>query len=146
MSQARELFHETRSALTSLLGQVLTVENAISTHRCDLLEYPTLVQAQRGLEALAIASGTPPSSPLGIKDIEDSEQLSAAQVLVRSRIHQASLDGGHLLEGTGVSFDRWCAIVSALDAGLDPGIEPQESEALVNRGFLQRAYKLGART
>lgn len=146
MSQARELFHETRSALTTLLGQVLSVENAISTYRCNLLENPTLVLAQRGLDALAIASGTPPSTPIGINDIDDAGPLSAAQDLVRTRLHQASLDGGHLLEGTGVSFDRWCAIVSAVDAGLDPGIEPQESEALVNRGFLQRTYKLGART
>lgn len=95
---------------------------------------------------MAIATGTRPPSPLGIKDIEDSEQLSAAHELVQSRIHQASLDGGRLLEGTGVSFNRWCAIVAAVDSGLDPGIEPQESEALVNRGFLQRTYKLGART
>ena len=49
------------------------------------------------------------------------------------------------LDGAGVSFDRWCAIVTALDADFDPALETQEADALVKRGFVQRTYRLGAR-
>jgi hypothetical protein len=53
MSKARNLLDEPRSALTQLLGHVLTVENAIAEYRKRLLENPNLVWSQRGREALA---------------------------------------------------------------------------------------------
>ena len=64
---------------------------------------------------------------------------------VRAHLQTTSVEGGKRLEGAGVSFDRWCAIVTALDAGRDPGIEAQEADALVKRGLVQQAYKLGVR-
>jgi|688.fasta_scaffold03280_19 hypothetical protein len=145
MSKARDLLDEPRTSLTQLLGQILSVENAVAEYRKQLLETPNLVASHRGLGALAIAMGKTAPKPLGIKDIEDAGTLYDGQMLVRAHLQTTSVEGGKRLEGAGVSFDRWCAIVTALDAGRDPGIEAQEADALVKRGLVQQAYKLGVR-
>lgn len=146
MSKARDLLEEPRSALTQLLGNVLTVENAVAEFRKRLAESPDLLLSQRGLEALASATGTTAPKPLGLKDLEDAGPLTEAQEVVKARIHEISVAAGKQIDGSGVSFDRWCAIVMVLDAGRDPALEPQEADALVRRGLVQRTYRLGARS
>jgi len=145
MSKARDLLVEPRTALMQLLGQILSVENVAAEYRQQLLEISSLVASHRGLEALAIAMGDTAPMPLGINDIEDAGALCDGQKLVKAHLQTTSADGIKRLEGAGVSFDRWCAIVAALDAGRDPGIEAQEADALVKRGLVQQAYKLGVR-
>ncbi len=145
MSKARDLLEEPRSSLTMLLGAILTVENAVAEYRRRLLEGQELLQSQRGLEALTRALGTTVMKPLGLKDIEDAGALIEAQKVVKARVQENSAAGGKLLGDGGMTFDRWCAIVTALDAGRDPALEPQEAEALVKRGLIQRTYRLGVR-
>jgi hypothetical protein len=146
MSKARDLLEEPRSSLTQLLGHVLSVENAVAEYRKRLVENPDLLRSQRGLEALAGATGTTAPKPLGLKDIEDAGALTEAQKAVKARVQEISVVAGKQLDGSGVSFDRWCAIVAVLDAGRDPALETQEADALVKRGLVQRTYRLGART
>ena len=146
MSKARDLLEEPRSSLTQLLGHVLTVENAVAEYRRRLIESPDLLRSQRGLEALAIAMGTTAKKPLALKDIEDAGALTEAQKVVKARVQESSIAAGKQLDGAGVSFDRWCAIVTTLDAGRDPTLETQEAEALLTRGLVQRTYRLGARS
>ena len=69
--------------------------------------------------------------------------LSSALQLVQKVIHDAAVTGASRLSGTGVSFERWCSVVAALDAGREPGLEAQEGDALVARGYIQRTYRLG---
>lgn len=145
MSKARDLLEEPRNGLTQLLGHVLSVENAVADYRQRLLENPDLARSQRGLEALAIATGNTPLKPLGLKDIEAAGPLAEGKKLVGIRLQETATAGGKVLGGTGVSFDRWCAIVAALDAGQEPTIEAQEADALVKRGLVQRTYRLGTR-
>lgn len=145
MSRARDLLEEPRGALTQLLGQLRSIENAVNDYRKRLLESPQLQNAQRALEALARATGTTPLKPLGIREVDEAGALSEAQKLVSRRVQENTLAGTQLLGESGISFDRWCAVVSALEAGRDPALEPQEADALVTRGFVQRTYRLGVR-
>jgi hypothetical protein len=146
MSKARELLDEPRSALTQLFGNVLSVENAVAEYRGRLLESPDLHRSQRGLEALATATGRTSPKLLGVKDIEGAGALFDAQKLVKTRIQENSSAGVKQLDGAGVSFDRWCTVVTALDASCDPALETQEAEALVKRGLVQQTYRLGVRS
>ncbi|MGT2430347.1 hypothetical protein ACU4HD_19530 [Cupriavidus basilensis] len=146
MSKARDLLEEPRSSLTQLLGHVLSVENAVTEYRKRLVVSPDLLRSQRGLDALASANGTTAPKPLGLKDVEDAGALTEAQKVVKTRVQEISVVAGKQLDGSGVSFDRWCAIVAALDAGHDPALEPQEADALVKRGLVQRTYRLGAQS
>ncbi len=80
------------------------------------------------------------------KDVEDAGALIDAQKLVKARVQENSVAGAKQLDGAGVSFERWCDIVTALDAGRDPALETQEAEALVRQGLVERTYRLGARS
>ena len=146
MSRARDLLDESRAALTQLLGHVITVENVMAEYRKKLIESVDLQKASRGLEALARATGVSVPQAVTIKDVEDVGALSDAQKLVSTRVQEHAVAGGKLLAETGISFDRWCTIVGALDAERDPALEPQEADALVKRSLLQRTYRLGVKS
>jgi len=146
MSRARDLLDEPRGALTQLLGHVISVENAIAEYRKKLVENLEVQKAHRGLEALARATGAAAPRALTLKEVEDVGALSEAQKLVSTRVQEHTVAGGKLLAVTGISFDRWCAIVGALDAGRDPALEPQEADALVKRNLVQRTYRLGVKS
>jgi hypothetical protein len=145
MSRARDLLDEPRSALTQLLAHVISVENAIAEYRKRLLASAEMQKAHRGLEALASATGATAPRVLTLKDVEDVVALCEAQKLVSARVQELTVTGGKLLAGTSISFDRWCTIVDALDAGRDPALEPQEADALVKRNLVQRTYRLGVK-
>ncbi|MGY0780583.1 hypothetical protein ACW7BC_22070 [Azospirillum argentinense] len=146
MSKARDLLEEPRKPLMLLLSSVITVENAVTEYRKRLLEDPQLFRSQRSREALAHALGVAGPKPLTFTDIEDAGSLVAAQALVKAHTQGNSAEGEALLHGAGVSFDRWCAIVAALDDGRDPDLALQEADALVRRGLIQRTYRLGERS
>ncbi|WP_434345633.1 hypothetical protein ACN6A1_27025 [Myxococcus virescens] len=146
MSRARDLLEEPRGALTHLLGHVISVENAIAEYRKKLIEYAELQKTHRGLEALARATGASAPRALTLKEVEDIGALSDAQKLVSARVQEHTIAGGKLLTGTGITFDRWCVIVTALDSGRDPALEPQEADALVKRSLVQRTYRLGVKS
>jgi hypothetical protein len=143
MLRARDLLEEPRGSLALLLGHVISIENAIADYRTALVANVELQRAERGLDALARANGTMSPKPISLKDVEEAGALTEAQMVVSARIQQYAVAGGKLLGESGVSFDRWCAIVTALDAGRDPALEQQEADALVKRSFVQRTYRLG---
>ena len=125
-----------------MLGPVISVENAIAEYRKKLVENLELQKAHRGLEALAGTTAAAAPRALTLREIEDIGALSDAQKLVSTRVQEHTVTGGKLLAETGISFDRWCAIVGTLDAGRDPALEPQAADALVKRNLVQRTYRL----
>jgi hypothetical protein len=145
MSRARDLLNEPRESLTHLVGHVISVENSVAEYRKKLVENFDLQRAHRGVEALARATGAATHPGLTLKEIEDVGSLAEAQKLVRTCAQEHAVNGSSLLADTGISFDRWCAIVGALDAGHDPALEPQEADALVSRNIVQRTYRLGVK-
>ena len=146
MSRARDLLEEPRNSLTQLLAHILTVENFVAEYQKRLIEDADLLRSQRGLEALATATNSAIPKTLNHRDVEDVGALSEALKLVKARVHENTVAGGRVLGSTGVNFDRWCEIVVALDAGRNPALETQEAEALVDRGLVERTYRLGGRT
>ncbi|MBK8588219.1 MAG: hypothetical protein IPN77_03635 [Sandaracinaceae bacterium] len=142
MSQARDLLDEPRGALTQLLANVLSLENAVAEYRKRLVEN---IAAYRGLEALAVrGSGSPLSADAqGRRGGRRAPRGAAAS---QAACAGASVMGSSRLSDTPVSFDRWCAIVRALDAGRDPALEPQEADALVKRNIVERTYRLGVKS
>jgi hypothetical protein len=146
MSRARDLLDEPRSALTQLLGHVMSVENVIAEYRKKLVENAELQKAYRGLDALARATGASVPRALTIQDIEEMGALYEAQKLLSTCVQDYAVAGAKLLGDTGVGYDRWCTIVAALDAGRDPALEPQEAEVLVRRNLVQRTYRLGVKS
>jgi hypothetical protein len=145
MSRARELLNEPRSSLMQLVGHVMSVENAVTDYRKKLVANTDLHKAHRGVEALARAAGAVAPSGLTLQEIDDAGSLSEAGKLVTTRALDHADSGAALLAGTGISFDRWCAIVAALDSERDPALEPQEADALVRRNLVQRTYRLGVK-
>jgi hypothetical protein len=145
MAQARSLLDEPRDALTALLAAIQSVENVVTEYRQRLLASAELQKAQRGIEALSLAVGDPSPRQLTAKDLELAGALSSAVQNVQKAIHDAASSGAHRLFGTGISFERWGAVVFALDAGRDPELETQEAASLVDGGFIQRTYRLGVR-
>jgi len=145
MARARDLLNEPRGSLTQLVGHVMSVENAIADYRKKLVANTDLHKAHRGVEALARATGATAPIGLTLQEIEDVGSLSDARKLVSIRAQEHADTGRSVLAGTGISFDRLCAIVAALDAGRDPALEPQEADALVSRNLVQRTYRLGVK-
>ena len=145
MSEARNLLDEPRNALTQLLGHVLSVENAVAEYRKELVERRALSRSHRGLEAMAQAWNAPVPQALTLDDIKQADSLRDAVNLVTNQVHGNTTTGTAKLGTSGVSFDRWCAVVAALDAGSDPQLESQEADALVKLGLVQRSYRLGGR-
>lgn len=143
MAGARRLLGETRTAWVRLLGDIQTVENCVGAYREDLTREPRLAACQRGLAALARVGATAQPTALGLKEIEAAGALADAQRLVDRRRQQAESAGAQAMQGLGVSFERWCAIVESLEEDGEPMLEPQEADALVERGFLRRTYRLG---
>lgn len=146
MSRARDLLDEPLGALKQLLGHVISVENVVAEYRKKLVENAELQKTNRGLEALARATGASAPQTLALREFENVGALSEALKLISTRVQEYTVTGGKLLAETGISFDRWCAIVSALDAGRDPVLEPQEADALVKRDLVQRTYRLGVKS
>jgi hypothetical protein len=105
-----------------------------------------LLKSHRGLEALAQATAAAAPRLLSFKEVEDVGALSEAHKLVSARVQEHTVAGGELLADTGISFDRWCAIVGALDTGRDPALEPQEADALLKRNLVRRTYRLGVKS
>lgn len=144
MSRAKDLLEEPRNALTQLLAHILTIENAVADYRKGLVEGADLLRSQRGLEALATATRGEKPKTLSIQDVESAGALVEGVKLVKAHVQESMVAGGKVLGSTSVSFDRWCAIVAALDAGRDPALETQEADALVGQSLVQRTYRLGA--
>lgn len=145
MSRARDLLDEPRNALTQLLGHVISVENAVTEYRKQLVASMALRRSYRGLEALARATGGPPPPLFTLEEVEAAGPLSAAKELLSQRVQAHAVAGAARLAGTGVTFERWCGIVDLLDGGLDPSLEPQEAEALVKHALVQRTYRLAVK-
>src|SRR5205823_5282117 len=87
MARSRDLLTRPRNFLTELLGNVLTVENAVAEYRKRLLESSDLLRSQRGLDALAVDADGAASKALSINDLEGVQLLSEALKLVKARVH-----------------------------------------------------------
>jgi hypothetical protein len=145
MQEAQNLLVEPRKAINLLSGHALTLENSITDYLKRLLELRDVQEIEAGLNALLRVNKQPERRGLTLYDLQSAGSLRTALALVEERRTEWVSDGNKMLDGAGVTFDRWRRIVADLEAGRDPEINSTEADGLVDRGFLRRTYRLGGR-
>jgi hypothetical protein len=143
MSAAKSLLSGPKRALGQLAGQVLTLENAVNGYRQGLLNFDALRSVEGAYNALLQVQRQPQEKLLDMTDLKRSGSLMAATAMVTKRCTSWPSEGERFLEGTGVSFALWADIVRDVSAGKKPMITAQQTQALVEIGFLEVTYRLG---
>jgi hypothetical protein len=143
MQEAQNLLVEPRKAINLLSGHVMTLENSITDYLKRLLELRDVQEIEAGLNAMLRVKKQPERKGLTLHDLQSTGSLRAALALVEERRTEWVSDGNKMLNGAGVTFDRWRRVVADLRAGRDPEINSIEADGLVDRGFLRRTYRLG---
>ena len=137
------LLKEPKRQLDNLTGTVHTLENAIAAYYKFLLDDINLQASEQGLNALLKIKKQPPYQFLTLNSLETVGNLQKAIAFKEKHYKECRERTEELLKGTGISGDRWQAIVKAIEAAEDPKLDPEEAENLVNKGFLVRTYRLG---
>ncbi len=119
-------------------GQVTTLGNSITDYRKNLIQKAKINQIQEALNPLRRVKKLPVLADFGSKEIDSTPTLKAAAELVTSRELDGEKEGGELLAGSGVSFERWKSILTTLSAEQNPDLSSEEERELLNRGFLRK--------
>ncbi|NLX97799.1 MAG: hypothetical protein GXY83_16670 [Rhodopirellula sp.] len=143
MTAAKGLLSGPKNALGRLAGQVATLENAATGYRQTLLDSDELRTVETAYGALLQAQRKPREKNLDMTDMKGAGSLKEAKALVLQRCTQWPDAGDEVLEGTGVSFDAWATLVKDLTDRRKPAMTGQQIQSLVDKGFLEVAYRLG---
>ncbi|HVA48998.1 MAG TPA: hypothetical protein VNH11_21730 [Pirellulales bacterium] len=143
MEETKKLLVEPKRALAMLAGQVTTLENAEQDYRRRLLENDELQSIEQGFNALRQVKGQVSEKPLDVADLEAAGSLHAARQLVAGRCAEWTAKGEPLLDGAGISFATWRAIVEELAAGRTPALAGDQVQRLVDNNYLRVTYRLG---
>lgn len=146
MQAVLDLLTEPKRSLDTLIGQVLSLENAVKAYRRNLLNSQDVQSIEHGLNALLQVQGKTPRKSLDLPELEAAGSLKAAIALLEERRRESVTAAENILAPTGMSFDRWQRVVADIEEERDPQLEPQEADSLVARGFLIRTYRLGGQT
>ena len=145
MQEAQKLIDTPKNQLKNLLGQVATLENAVTGYRRSLLNAKDVKSIERGLNALLKAKDQEQRQPLELPELKAAGSLKAVVAKLDERRGEWVQAANSLLASTNVSFERWRRIVEAFDEERDPQLTPEEDAVLVSRGFLIRTYRLGGK-
>lgn len=125
-------------------GQVTTLANSIADYRQKLIQKSQINRIQEALNPLRRVKKLPPWSDFGPNDLDSASTIKAAAALVAQREQERQKEGTDLLAGSGITFDRWKVIFTALNADTDAGISSEEEKALLDRGFLRKKLVVGS--
>jgi hypothetical protein len=140
MREARQrLLDSAEQAIKGLEGRTRTLENAVQAYRQGLLDRQDLTEARQALDALRRAQAMEGIDPPTLEDLEP-RSLAAGLQFIDATISQWAEAGSALLQPTGVSFETWCSVLSAVNDQTDPPVSQAEADALVTHGFLRRVY------
>lgn len=140
MREARQrLLDSAEQAVKGLEGRTRTLENAVQAYRQGLLGRQDLTEARQSLNALRRAQGVEEIEPPTLADLEQ-RSLAEGLEFIHATIAGWAEAGSALLEPTGVSFEAWGRVLSAVHDQTDPPISQAEADALVTHGFLRRVY------
>ena len=142
MDRASRIFDSPRKSSQDLAGFILTLENAITGYRQQLLSRKELQGSLTAYNALLRAKSKTPITAPSLATLEAHTSLKQSLDHLASQTLQWMKDGNYHLQSTGVSFDRWRTVVEALMEGNDPDLDPGEAEKLVSNGFIRRTYSL----
>jgi hypothetical protein len=98
------------------------------------------------VNALLQIQGRPLFNPLTLAELEATGSLKAAIALKEQHREKFLQTAAGILAPTGISFDRWQQIITAINSENDPQLTTDEEKNLVNQRFLVRSYRLGGKT
>ncbi len=140
MREARQrLLDSAEQTVKGLEGRTRTLENAVQAYRQGLLDRQDLTEARQALNALQRAKGIEGINPPILEDLEPRSLADGLQ-FINATIADWAEAGSALLQTTGVSFETWCRVLSAVNDQTDPPVSQAEADALVTHGFLRRVY------
>jgi len=123
-------------------GQLRGYENTIARYRSQKLD--KINTALRPLiNPLLKAMGHPLIDLISEKDIQ-GYSLHDLEVELDLRNQQWKSRAETLLQGTGLSFSRWCEIAKDLLANSQPSLSVEEQQALIDRGILRVQITFGS--
>jgi hypothetical protein len=143
MAAAKGLLATPKNALGRLAGQVTTLENAVTGYRQKLLGSDQLRTTETAYNSLLKIRRKPPEKTLDMADLKRAGSLKAAEQLVTTRCADWPNKGEQILAGTSVPFELWGNIVQDVSSGKKPSLTNEQSQNLVEKGFLEVTYKLG---
>jgi hypothetical protein len=143
MSSAKSLLAEPKNALGRLAGQVTTLENAAIGYRQALLNSDELRSVESAYSALLQSQRKPAEKSLDMSDLKRAGSLKAAKSLVASRCTTWPTKGDTLLKVAGVTFEAWASLVKDLANRQKPTMTAQQTQSLVDHGFIEVTYRLG---
>ncbi|MBD2198564.1 MULTISPECIES: hypothetical protein [Calothrix] len=146
MDVAVELPKEAKNRLDVLLGDITTLENAITRYYKQLLNDTSLQSTEQSVNALLQIQGKPLFNPLTLAELEATGSLKDAIALKEQHREKFLQTAAEILDTTGIYFERWQHIITAINSGSDPQLTADEADKLVNQGFLVRTYRLGGKT
>lgn len=116
-------------------------ENIIARYRAQQLQ-----KINTGLRPLINpllkALGHPSIDPISENDVRGySLHDLAVELDLRNQQWQSRAET--LLQGTGISFSRWCEVAQSLIANQQPALSAQEQQALVDKGILRVQITFG---
>jgi hypothetical protein len=143
MNAAKSLLSGPKNALGLLVGQVTTLENAVTGYRQKLLGSDALQLVECAYNALLQVQRKPREKTLDMTDLKRAGSLKGAKAMVTERCTLWLTEGERFLEGTEVSFELWADIAIDVSAGKKPTVTAQQAQGLVDKGFLEVTYRLG---
>jgi hypothetical protein len=143
MAAAKGLLATPKNALGRLAGQVTTLENAVTGYRQKLLGSDQLRTTETAYNSLLKIRRKPPEKTLDMADLKRAGSLKAAKQFVTARCADWPTKGEQILAGTSVPFELWGNIVHDVSSGKKPSLTNEQSQNLVEKGFLEVTYKLG---
>ena len=139
-----QLLKATQQQLGVLGGKLRgDYENVIARYRTEQLKKLN-TELRPLINPLLSALGGAPIEPVTEKDIEGySLHDLAVESDLRNQQWQSRAES--LLQGTGISFSRWCEVAQSLIDERQPQLSSQEQAALLDKGILRVQITFGGR-
>lgn len=139
-----QLLKATQQQLGVLGGKLRgDYENTIARYRTEQLQKLN-TELRPLINPLLSALGEAPIEPVTEKDVE-GYSLHDLSVESDLRNQQWQSRAESLLQGTGISFSRWCEVAQSLIDERQPQLSSQEQAALVDKGILRVQITFGGK-
>jgi hypothetical protein len=142
MQEIERLLAPPRRQINSLKSDLLTLKNAIRGYFSTLLNQQDIQAIEHSINQLLKAKKQPLKPTLTLTELETAGTLATAVAKLEER-RTTWIEESQKLLPAPLTFNRWQTIVTAIENGTDPQLQPTEEQALVTAGLLVRTYRLG---
>jgi hypothetical protein len=142
MQEIERLLAPPRRQINQLKSDLLTLKNAIRGYFQTLLNQEDIQAIEHSINQLLKAKKQPLKPTLTLTELESAGSLATAIAKLEER-RTTWIEESQKLLPAPLTFDRWQTIVTAIENGTDPQLQPSEEQALITTGLLVRTYRLG---